>query len=57
MGNKYDPTNVSLKTCSYTWFENEESTDTKTESDLSPMSPLEDDEEVKLEAKELLLKE
>ena len=51
LGNKYDTINVFVKTCNYdTWFENDtELTDTKAKSDLSPMPPLEDDEEVKKE--------
>ena len=53
MGNKYDPFNLFLETYSYEdWFKNEELTDTtrndKEESvDLSDMSPVEGDEEVK----------
>ena len=37
LGNKYDPTNSLL----YAWFENEESTYTKTKNDLPPMPALE----------------
>ena len=53
MGNKYDPFNLFLETYSYEdWFKNEELTYTtrndKDESvDLSDMSPVEGDEEVK----------
>ena len=53
MGNKYDPFNLFLEAYSYEdWFKNEELTYTtrndKEESvDLSDMSPVEGDEEVK----------
>ena len=47
LSNEYDSTNFFLETYNYdAWFENDESTDTKTKSDLPRMPPTEDDEEV-----------
>ena len=47
LSNEYDSTNFFLETYNYdVWFENDESTDTKTNSDLPRMPPTEDDEEV-----------
>ena len=46
LSNKYDHINLFLGTYNYdVLFENEESTDTKTNSDSSPMPALEGDEE------------
>ena len=43
LGNKYDPTNLFHETYNYeTWFQNKESSDTKTKSDLLSMPALED---------------
>ena len=47
LSNEYDSTNFFLETYNYdAWFENDESTDTKTKSGLPRMPPTEDDEEV-----------
>ena len=57
LGNKYNPINLFFESCNYEiWFENEESTvitsrksDKEESIDVSDMSPLEGDEEVKRE--------
>ena len=47
LSNEYDSTNFFLETYNYdAWFENDESTDTKTKSDLPLMPPTEDNEDV-----------
>ena len=52
---KYDSKKLFLKPfCYYVSLESEESTDKEEATVLTPMAPLEDDEEVKLDPKETL---